>query len=1241
MRVVLITLDNHIAGVVERARTMLRQDVAGLEFKLHACAQIARDEEALLRCRADIAAADILIVNMMFMDDQISLILPDLMARRAHCDAIVCTMSAGEVVKLTRLGGLSMAGEQKGPLALLKKLRGAKSPAASSGAGQMAMLRRLPKLLRFIPGTAQDLRAYFLTMQYWLSGSEHNIANMVRMLIDRYADGPRRGLRGTLRVQPPEDFLEQGVYHPRLALAPAAQSVPIAAQADGLPRQMGAKGRVGLLILRSYLLGRDSAHYDGVIAALEARGLDVVPAFASGLDARPAIEAYFLKNGRATIDALVSLTGFSLVGGPAYNDARAAEDILAQLDVPYLAAHPTEFQTLEQWGANVAGLTPVEQTIMVAIPELDGAISPTVFAGRSDCGGQACHGCERHCTFTPDAQANRMRVCMDRAERLAARVEKLVRLRRTPADQRRVAIVLFNFPPNSGAAGSAAFLGVFESLFATLKAMRAKGYRIDVPDSVDALRNAILQGNSGRYNTDANVAALIPSDALVRSEPHLAEIEATWGPAPGRQLSDGRHVFVLGAEFGAAFVGLQPGFGSEGDPMRLMFERGGAPTHAFSAFYRYIRDDFGADAIVHFGTHGALEFMPGKHVGMSGACWPDRLIADTPNINLYAANNPSEGALAKRRAAATLVSHLTPPVAQAGLHRQLLDLRDALDRRRAGRPADGEMGEMLEEAIRTQARSLGLYCDAAAIDTLPAQLYALEQSLIPEGLHVLGSPPDRDQRLALLSAIAEGQDPAPIQAALLEAIADGASLPALKAMNALYAKGQAAATDTDRVAILHAANAALARDDELPALLHALDGGYLRPAPGGDLLRTPGVVPTGRNIHGFDPFRLPSAFAVADGARQAERVLARRVADSGKMPETVALVLWGADTLKTEGGPIAQALALIGAAPRIDSYGRVAGAKLLPLSEMSRPRIDVVMTLSGIFRDLLPLQTKMLAEAAWLAASADEPEERNFIRKHALAMMARDGVDLETAALRVFSNAEGAYGANVNQLIDSGVWDEEDDLADAFEARKCFAYGRTGAARKQAKVFSGVLAQVDFAYQNLDSIELGVTTLDQYVDTLGGMARAVTRAKGEAPGVYISDQTRGEGCVRSLREQVTLETHTRTLNPRWFEGLLKHGYEGVRQIEAQVTATLGWSATAGDVPHWVYQKISETYMLDDAMRQRLASLNPKASARVASRLIEAHQRRYWAPDEDTLAALRRASEDIEDRLEGLHESAAL
>ena len=1225
VRVVVVTMDSHLSGAAARAQKSLERDFPGLELSVHAADEWGTDDAALTRCNAAIARGDIIIATMLFLDDHVRAVMPALVARRNDCDAMICCMSASEVVKLTRVGKFDMSGEALGAIAWLKKLRGNRK-GSPGGKGEMKMLRQLPKLLRFIPGTAQDMRAYFLTLQYWLAGSEQNIANMIRLLVDRYAEGPRRGLRGVAKAEAPVDYAEIGVYHPRLKSR-------IAETVEKLPAMANERGVVGLLLLRSYLLAGNAGHYDGVIGAFEAKGLRVVPVFASGLDQRPAIERFFMKDGRSVVDAVVSLTGFSLVGGPAYNDSKAAEDILARLDVPYLSAHPVEFQTLEQWGASDRGLMPVESTIMVAIPELDGAAGPMVYGGRSDGAGVPCTGCERACTFARADTGGDMHVCSERADMLAARTARLVALRRAERRDRKVAIVLFNFPPNAGNTGTAAFLSVFESLHRTLTAMKREGYQVDVPADVDALRDRIVVGNAARFGADANVHLRIPAGDHVRGEKWLRQIEAQWGPAPGKQQSDGSSIFVLGERFGNVFVGIQPAFGYEGDPMRLLFEKGFAPTHAFSAFYRWLREGFGASAVIHFGTHGALEFMPGKQTGMSAACWPDRMIGDLPNLYLYASNNPSEGTIAKRRSAATLISYLTPPVAHAGLYKGLVELKASITRWRDLAPDDSAEQASLVVLIQAQASTLELVdaepvwtAETNAVGQLSDAVLELEYTLIPHGLHVVGEAPSAEQRVEMLQAVADASHGARLDKAVLEAIVQGDAPETMAKDDASLALYQELA-GIDRL---------LAQDHEIPALMSALDGKFVRPAPGGDLLRTPAILPTGRNLHGFDPFRIPSAFAVQDGAIQAQRLIDKHVAGGHGFPESVAIVLWGTDNLKNEGAPIGQALALLGARPRFDGYGRLTGAELIPADQLTHPRIDVIITMSGIFRDLLPLQIKLLAEACFLAASADEPPTVNFIRKHALAYQAEHGCDLQTASLRVFGNADGAYGSNVNHLVENGRWEDEDELAETYTRRKSFAYGLKGQPVQQTALLKNALATVDLAYQNLDSVELGVTTVDHYFDTLGGISRAVRMAKGgtSAP-VYIGDQTRGAGTVRTLSEQVALETRTRMLNPKWYEGMLKHGYEGVRQIEEHVTNTMGWSATTGEVAPWVYRQLTETFVLDPEMRERLASLNPVASAKVANRLIEAHERKYWSPDPEMLEVLRRAGEELEDRLEGV------
>lgn len=1218
LRVALVTLDGHLAGAAERAFAALARRSPGIECSLHCAGEWADEPDLVGRCIEAIGAADIVIVCMLFMEDHIRQVLPALEARRDDCDAMFCFMSAGEVMRLTRLGAFSMSGRQSGPIALLKKLRGGKaSGAPSSGRKQLAMLRRLPRILRFIPGTAQDLRAYFLGMQYWLAGSEHNVRNLIALMVSRYAAGPRECFRSTVTVEDPIEYPEVGLYHPSIEGATSESLADLPAP----PKKQKRRGTVGLLLMRSYILAGNTDHYDAVITALERRGLRVIPVFSGGLDARPAVERYFNRENGVQIDALLSLTGFSLVGGPAYNDAAAAEGMLKDLDVPCIAAHGTEFQSTEAWSRSEQGLQPVETTMMVAIPELDGAIAPTLYAGRSEESAAGARG---------------MHPLEERVDALAERCAKIVRLRHTPRAERKVAVVLFNFPPNGGAVGTAAFLSVFRSLYNTLTRMRDEGYSVELPESEAALRDALVKGNAARFGTDANVHCHIPVDDHVRRERWLDDIEAAWGAAPGKHLSDGAGLYVLGCQFGNVFVGLQPSMGYEGDPMRLLFENGFAPTHAFSAFYRYLKEDFAADAVLHFGTHGALEFMPGKQSGLSGECWPERLIGELPNYYIYAANNPSEGTIAKRRSAATLITYLTPPVTRAGLYRELKDLEASIERWRSLDPEAETERVGLEALIRRQAVELELATvgdgEDVPVADIAEKLEELRNTLIPQGLHVLGEPPAEDDRRAWLDAMANAAGSDSLDDDTFALVDAGSVDPS--------------AQDTDDVrsellTSLVSVNRALKGDHEIPAILRALDGSYIPPVAGGDLLRSADILPTGRNMHGFDPYRIPSSYAMLAGAAQADELIERYRKDSGELPESVAIVLWGTDNIKTEGGPIAQALRLIGARPRFDSYGRLAGAELLTLEELGRPRIDAVMTLSGIFRDLLPNQTKLLAEAAWLAASAgDEPESMNFVRKHVLAYQADCGCDFETAALRVFSNATGAYGSNVNMLVDSGNWSDEDSLAEQYSRRKCFAYGRSGAPERQSELLERSLKDVDFTFQNLESTELGITTIDHYFDTLGGISRAVHRAKGESVEVYIGDQTGSGNAIRTLTEQVALETRTRVLNPKWYEGMLEHGYEGVRHIESHLTNTMGWSATTGKVAPWVYQQITDTFVLDEDMRRRLASLNPAASAKVANRLLEAHERQYWTPSEETLAALEKAGEELEDVLEGITEVAA-
>ena len=1261
VRFVIVTLDAHLADAFERARVTLERDMPGLHLSMHVAADWGNDPAAAQRARDDIERANFIACTQLFQEEYAKEVLDAVQARRLQADAVLCALCTPELVKCTRLGRFDMSSDAPqskfSPLSLLKKLRGSREDGKSSGERQMKALRTLPAILKFVPGKAQDVRAYLLLLQYWLAGSDNNIEQMIRYLIDRFAAGPRESLRGALAPRDPEQYPETGVWHPSLAgrgLAEDVRTLPSA----------GSSGIVGVLVGRSYLLSGNTAHYAAVIAAFEARGLRVIPAFSSALDARPAIERYFRdRSGRTVIDAMVNLTGFSLVGGPAYNDSAAAQAVLTQLDVPYLSLQTLEFQTIEEWRADARGLNPLQATLQVAIPELDGAIVPTVFGGK----GRAAEG----------SAAAASEPIAERVERVAERVSRLVALRKTLRADRKLAIILFNFPPNAGNTGSAAYLAVFPSLQRTLAALKEQGYRVELPTSADDLRERITQGNREQYGAPANVHTRIATDDHVRRERWLNQIEQTWGPAPGKQLSDGQSLFVMGLQLGNVFIGVQPSFGWEGDPMRLLFEGGFAPTHAFSAFYRWLAEDFRADSVLHFGTHGALEFMPGKQAGLNSTCWPERLIGDLPNVYLYASNNSSEGTLAKRRGNATLVSYLTPPITNAGLYKGLLDLKATLDRWRQLDRTQAEEAATLRALVQQQAAAVELAAAEPAwpLDEMDAhvallreRLLELEYTLIPLGLHVVGDGMPAEARVDVQLEIARGGRPEKELASLEESMAGAqasaeqrrAGMTAAKAGVELLVQGAStgeamrATRDAARSAGLRIADERaveqhfalmrelepkLSEDHEVPGILRALDARYVPPAPGGDLLRMPAVLPTGRNLYGFDPYRVPSAMAMLEGRVRAESLLKRHADDHGALPETVAVVLWGTDNLKSEGAPLAQVMALMGVVPRFDSVGRLCGARLLPLEHLGRARVDVVITLSGIFRDLLPLQVKLLAEACQLCAEADEDPSRNFIRKHALETMQQTGATLEEAALRVFSNADGAYGSNVNLLIETGRWENEDELADQFVQRKSFAYGVNGRPVAQPALMKRILATAEVSFQGLDSVDLGATDIDQYVESLGGVTRVIAQQRGgDTPAVYLGDYSGAQGKVRTLSEQVELESRTKLLNPKWYEGQLAYGYEGARNLTGHVCTTLGWSATGGAkaVPQWVYGEVSNTFVLDKTMRDRLAELNPNAALGMAQRLLEATDRGYWSPDDATLEALRDAAAELEDRLEGVY-----
>ncbi len=1263
MRFLFLTMDgNHNAALREAAHQLQLEHDIDLQLGLYDVNSL-NGKEAMERFAADAARSDFIFGSMLFGEE---LVRP-LQTILGEIETPVCIITSNPtLIRCTHIGKLSLApkDEDSAPSAMrrwMKKLR-PKKGGHGEGKRQLAMLRNLGKIMKFIPGKAKDLHTYISVHDYWMHASPENLRRMMAMFVSRYVPG----CEDSLPVQNPIHYPDAAIYHPDAdAPFPDLASYHHWRKSRGMSVNGRSSGAVGLLSLRTVILSGNTAHLDALIYALEARNVEVRAAYSAGLDFRPAIDQFYkTPAGQPSVELLLNGAGFSLVGGMAESRPDEARASLEALDVGYLDMIPLSFQRVEDWHKDDTGLTPMQIAMNMAIPELDGSAEPLVYGGPTE-------GSDK---FVPvDSQV----------DYAANRIAKRVALKRAQNAHKKVAVVLFNFPPTLGNIGTAAYLDVFNSLFRLLCELSDKGYAVEVPESVDALRASVVEGNAMQHGTDGNVWAKLPVNEYRDMFPWHTDIEPLWGYAPGELLNDGKNFYVLGMQFGNVFVGIQPSFGYERDPMRLLMAKDAAPHHGFAAFYTWIEHVFGADAVIHFGTHGAMEFMPGKQAGMSTECWPPRLIGAMPNFYYYSVNNPSEATIAKRRGGSTLVSYMVPPLQQAGLYKGLRLLKDSIDSYRQNpRP------ELIED-IRTQAERIGVVVEACDdeqyVATVSHELIQVEHRMIPMGLHILGKSPADEELidiLALAAAFTQARDGRTGEKlpALPNLIAAGngwdfqalrkllktdvnaqeqwhqvdvITREAVRLMVAGSYDGKLDTTDADRYleqcggvrpgtlsdlwATLYDLLGRITDEQEVNGLLTALDGGYIAPSPGNDVVRNPAVVPTGRNIHGLDPFRVPTPAAYQAGCDLVDVMLDQLLKQEGAIPETIAMVLWGTDNLKSDCEGVAQVLSLIGARAINDELGNVADVELLSLEELGRPRIDVVVTVSGIFRDLLRHQMNLIDKAVRLAADAPEPEEWNFIRKHTLAHAADLDIPFDEAAIRVYSNAPGNYGANVNHLVESSNWESDEELSEAFVSRKSYAYGADG-WRDARHVMERSLTTVGATFQNIDSFEVGISDIDHYYEYLGGVTKSVEQYSGKRPPVLVADAISLNGRLSSLEQMVRIESRAKLLNPKWYEAMLAHGYEGVAEIETRVSNTYGWSATADAVEGWVYRDIATTFLLDEEMRERMGRANPHAAAAIARRLLEANARGFWDAGEDMLQQLAEIYGNLEDQMEGVYAS---
>ncbi|WP_313404118.1 cobaltochelatase subunit CobN [Aeromicrobium sp.] len=1046
--------------------------------------------------------------------------------------------------------------------------------------------------------------------------------------------------------------------------------------------------RVGILYYRAHEVSGNQRFAHDLADAIDATGKAVgVPIFVSSL--RAAADDLF--DQLATLDAIVVTVLAAGGSKPATASAGGDDESwdverLRALDVPVLQALALTSSKAE-WEASDDGVTPLDSATQIAIPEFDGRLITVPFSFKE----VDADGLPRYETDP------------ERCARVAGIAVNHARLRHVPPAERKVALVLSAYPTKHSRIGNAVGLDTPVSAIRLLRQLRDAGYDLGAPGDIpgldplpavegeepdttsgNALIHALIEagGQDEEWLTQAQLSSShvrISRDEYLRWTADLPadlrdEMVETWGEAPGSLFVDDAGDIVLATlRAGNVVILIQPPRGFGENPVAIYHDPDMPPSHHYLAAYRWLENGFGADAVVHLGKHGSMEWLPGKNAALSAACATDAAIGSMPLIYPFLVNDPGEGAQAKRRAHATIVDHLVPPMARAESYGDIAKLEQLLDEYANVAAMDPPKLPAIRQQIWTLMQSAQMHRDLG-LDERPGDeefddfllhvdgwLCEIKDVQIRDGLHVLGQAPTGEGRVNLVLAVLRatqvwgGQEKAlpGLRAAL--GLTEDSPLSEVDLVES-QARGLVEAmekSDWDvaavedvhddpvvRAVLRFAAEQVVPRlaatTDELTNILHALDGGFVQAGPSGSPLRgLVNVLPTGRNFYTVDPRAVPSRLAWDTGQAMAESLVARHLEDTGEYPSSVGLSVWGTSAMRTSGDDIAEVLALLGVRPTWDPASRrVNGLEVIELEELARPRIDVTVRISGFFRDAFPHVIEILDDAVQLVAGLDEPDESNFVRAHTRQDLAEHG-DERRATTRIFGSKPGSYGAGILQVVESGSWRDDADLAEVYTAWGGFAYGRGLDGVAASDDMRTSYRRIAVAAKNVDSREHDIADSDDYFQYHGGMIATVRALTGTEPKAYVGDSTSPDAVrTRSLQEETNRVFRSRVVNPRWISAMQRHGYKGAFELAATVDYLFGFDATAGVVHDWMYESLAKEYVLDETNQEFMRRANPWALRGIVERLNEAADRGLWSePDAEVMAEMARVYLEVEGDLE--------
>ena len=1121
--------------------------------------------------------------------------------------------------------------------------------------------------------------------QYLLNGNRENF----RRLID-YIEYEFCG--ADVIVQPPIAIPWQGLIHP------SEPDRIFTSRDDYLKAHPLTEGHpcIGIVISRSaWVSGQNSIEAE-MISELESKGMDVIPMVTNSLhndemgskNIAECARDYFMRDGKSIVDAVLKMVTFMVGKIPSLDQVESAKEgasFLSELNVPVFQPIISYSLSLKEWEES-DGLTD-DVAWGIAMPEFEGVIEPLML-GTTRAGS--------------DDYYNRAPI-PGRAERIASRISKWVAMKRKAESERKVVFILNNNPCASVEAniGSASGLDSIRSTANILRSLKDSGYSVFAPDDAETLVNAITERKAISEFRWTSVNDIVSAGGAIyrmsveeyneyfRTLPEKVrkDVLETWGEPPGKSMVHDGDIIITGLRCGNAIVAVQPkrgcyGSRCDGTVCKILHDPSCPPTHQYLATYHYFRDIFGADALIHVGTHGSTEFLPGKGTGLSENCYPDVCIGDTPLIYIYNTDNPPEGSIAKRRCYSTLVGHMQTSLTTAGLYEGMVKLDSLLAQyETAGtdRARKHALHHMILDALK-EAKLDDIGVDHStpmddAIRMCHEALTRIRTTRVEVGMHTFGEIPEGDKLVDLVTTIIRYDKgdgtitPRKIIAGaygieLNEVISNpdgfnermgmsnGALLEWMDRKTEVIVRMVINGADSEDIsdAALNGTTEGLdglmsrissivgdiRRSDEIGSLKNAFSAGYIPPGPSGYMTRgREDILPTGRNFYSLDPKRVPTTSAWRVGTRLAEALIDKYLADEGRYPESVAFQWMTSDVMAADGEMMAEILSLVGAEPVWQGNGHVSSFKIIPRSEMKHPRIDLTIRMSGILRDNFPNCVDLVDDAIAAVAKLDEPDDENFIRKHVKEEM-DSGASFEDATARIFSSRPGTYTSGVNLAILSGAWKDEKDLAEIYIATNGFAYGNKRKGEANHVQFAAGLEKVSVTFNKVMTDEHDLLGCCCYYSNQGGLTAAARHLSGNEVKAYYGDTRESESVgVRTLADEIRRVTRSKVLNPVWIEGMKEHGYKGASDMMKKIVRVYGWEASTQEVDDSIFDDIATTYINDDEMRQFFRDNNPYAAEEISRRLLEAEHRGLWDADEQVLEELRNNYVEIESWMEEL------